>query len=244
MACVLLPAQPARHCYRVASTNASENNRAVEVYWQLGEESADLAAKVDLLCHLMYEPLFNQLRTKETLGYSVDCSARCTHGVMGVVIAVTSATHTPAHIEGRVEAFLGRFLPSLGRMRRAAYTANVEAAVANKLRDDHNLGDEVQRALGEIEGRQYTWDRAEREAEAMRAVSQADLCAWARRVLLGDGRRMLSIHSHEGSVDKPEAQPLPGGATAVVTPAAFKEPLKVHRRLDNPLPALAIVAQA
>jgi insulysin len=214
------------------------------VYWQLGVETPELAARIDLLCHLMYEPLFNRLRTNETLGYSVDCSARCTHGVMGFVIAVTSATHKPTHIEGRAMAFLGRFLPVLGRMPRATYASNVEAAAANKLRDDHNLADEVQRALSEIESRQYAWDRAEREADAMRTVSQPDLCAWARRMLLGDGKRMLSIHSHEGSIAQPEEQPLPNGATAVAAPAAFKKPLQVHRRVDKPLPALATIAHA
>ena len=53
--CVLLPPAPSSWCYQVSSTNASENNRAVELYWQLGEATPRLAAQVDLLVHLMYE---------------------------------------------------------------------------------------------------------------------------------------------------------------------------------------------
>ena len=97
------------------------------------------------------KPLFNRLRTKETLGYSVDCSTRCTYGVMGFVIAVTSATHTPRHIEARVEAFLARrFLPFLSRMRKQTFLTNVEACAANKLREDHNLAEEMQRSARDV----------------------------------------------------------------------------------------------
>lgn len=41
---------------------------------------------VDLLESLMCEPLFNELRTKQQLGYTVDCSARNTHGLLGFMI--------------------------------------------------------------------------------------------------------------------------------------------------------------
>ena len=160
-----------------------------------------------------YEPLFNRLRTKETLGYTVDCSTRCTNGLMGFCICVVSASATPLHIEyaaskgrrapshpslpaaclcrcliclcasplppchalaaaasmplppslpppplppsvppplshplppgrlmfafwsrRRAMRFLRSFLPSIGRMRKATFLLNVEAAVANKLR--------------------------------------------------------------------------------------------------------------
>lgn len=66
--CFLLQDVPSWHCHRVASTNAAESNVAVELYWQLGVESHELSARVALLCHLMYEPVFDQLRTKEQLG--------------------------------------------------------------------------------------------------------------------------------------------------------------------------------
>ena len=202
----------------------------------------ELAARVDLLVHLMYEPLFNRLRTNETLGYSVDCSARNTNGVMGFCISVTSATATPLYIERRATAFVQRFLRTLGRMRRAAFATNVEAAAANKLLDDHNLAEEMQRGLVEIESRQYCWDRAEQEAAAIRAVSLAELCAWAKENLLGAARHALSVHSHEGSIAQPENQPMAEGGVAVNDAAAFKANLPIFRRADRPMPPLDATA--
>ena len=127
-----------------------------------------------------------------------------------------------------------RFLPFLSRMSKQTFLTNVEACAANKLREDHNLAEEMQRSLAEIESRQYCWDRAERETAALRAVTQAELCSWAKHSLLGEGRRALSIYSHEGSVGNPDEQPMAAGATAVG--AGFKAKLQLYRRPDQPLP--------
>ena len=126
----------------------------VRIDWQLGPVSFVLAAKVELLVHLMWEPIFNRLRTKEQLGYSVGCSVRNTHGVLGFAIEVTTGQASPAHVEARAMRFLRRFLPSIGRMRPATYAANVAACVSSMLRDDHSLADESDRLLAEIASRQ------------------------------------------------------------------------------------------
>ena len=41
----------------------------------------------------MAEPVFGTLRTKEQLGYSVHCSTRLTHGVLGFAFVVVSGAH-------------------------------------------------------------------------------------------------------------------------------------------------------
>ena len=53
------------HCRRVSSTNSAETNSAIELYWQLGEATPALCARLDLLLQLIWEPLFDRLRTKE-----------------------------------------------------------------------------------------------------------------------------------------------------------------------------------
>ena len=107
------------------------------------------------------------------------------------------------------------------------------------VRDDHNLSEEVQRYLSEIESRQYMFDRAEREAAELSALTQAELCGWAKSMLLGDGRRALCVHSHEGAISKPHEQPMPEGATRLVEGVAeFKRGLSIYRRPDLPMPKL------
>ena len=234
--CVVLPRGPPR-CVRVAATNAAETNNAIELYWQLGPYTFELAAHLDLLVHLMYEPLFDQLRTKEQLGYSVACGARDTKKMLGFAITVTSAVASPSKAEARAHRFVGRFLKTLGAMRPATFGANVDAAVANKLRDDVNLADESARIIDEIHSQQFIFDRAEREAAAMRGVTHAALVAWARKVLLKEDARRLSVHAHKGRLPHaPEHEPLPPDASAAGTAREFREVLDVYLRELHPLP--------
>ena len=78
-------------------------NNALEMYWQFGpsiKDNADTSkdnvyrqACVDLMIEIMQEPLYNELRTKQQLGYSVSCGIRDSHGVPGLSVQVCSATY-------------------------------------------------------------------------------------------------------------------------------------------------------
>ena len=64
-----------------------------EVYCQAGPSSVALRARLDLFEQLFSEPFYDTLRTKEQLGYSVHCSARLTHGILGFAFVVISGVH-------------------------------------------------------------------------------------------------------------------------------------------------------
>ena len=70
--------------------NSEENNSVAEVYCMAGRNEVALRAKLDLLEQIMAEPFYDTLRTKEQLGYSVHCSTRLTHGILGFAFVVNS----------------------------------------------------------------------------------------------------------------------------------------------------------
>ena len=80
------------------SKDAESRNTAVEVYFQVGKDNIVERVIIDLLSHLMNEPLYNQLRTKEQFGYRVHCSPRWSAGVMGVKFSVTTAVKSAVSI--------------------------------------------------------------------------------------------------------------------------------------------------
>ena len=45
-------------------------------------------------CQIMEEPVFDILRTKEQLGYSVFSMLRNTHGILGISVTVNSQVST------------------------------------------------------------------------------------------------------------------------------------------------------
>ncbi len=183
----------------------------------------------------MWEPLFDNLRTKQQIGYSVGCSTRNTLQTLGFTISLVSATHTPLQMEEAVSEFLVKFLDSLDIMSAEAYSRNVEACVQKKLQEDHNVNDEFQRHGSEIEDRQFLFDRLEREAAALRTIDQQDLTVWARNGLLrlGEGSSCLSVHVYKKGV---AVSPPPGGCAPVACAEMFKAGLLARIPAERPTP--------
>ena len=62
------------------SLDPKEPNCAVELYFQIGKDCLLDRCLVDLIAHILDEPFYAELRTKQQLGYSVCCGARWTYG--------------------------------------------------------------------------------------------------------------------------------------------------------------------
>jgi len=65
-----------------------------EVYCQVGPNSVAQRARLDMVEQVFSEPFYDTLRTKEQLGYSVHCSTRLTHGILGFAFVVISGKRT------------------------------------------------------------------------------------------------------------------------------------------------------
>jgi len=61
-----------------------------EVYCQVGPNQVAQRARLDMVEQVFSEPFYDTLRTKEQLGYSVHCSTRLTHGILGFAFVVIS----------------------------------------------------------------------------------------------------------------------------------------------------------
>lgn len=53
--------------------------------------------------------MFDQLRTKQQLGYSVSCSHKWNAGVSGLIFAIKSASYDPIQLEHRVFEFISKY---------------------------------------------------------------------------------------------------------------------------------------
>lgn len=124
------------------SKNPEEENGAVIFTYQStipafkGEgishpESLESTSTIRLLCHMLREPLFDDLRTKQQLGYVVSSyyelgfSSRTesksplgplTVPVDSVTINILSRKVSPPEVAGRIEEFLISFRESLQKM--------------------------------------------------------------------------------------------------------------------------------
>lgn len=85
--------------------NDAHKLNAIEIYLQCFQQTVENNALLELFCHLVDEPCFDQLRTKEQLGYVVSSGARLSRGVQGFRVIVQSSRDLE-HVDKRIELFI------------------------------------------------------------------------------------------------------------------------------------------
>lgn len=161
--------------HRSLATSASGRNSVAEVYLQIGPDSDRVRALVDLLEQVAGEPIYDTLRTKEQLGYTVHSGTRLTHGVLGFAVVVVSAARGPRFLDGRIERFLRGFRDTIATMPEETLEAHKASLVASKRRKDRALADEADRAWEQIVARGCAFDAREREVLVVEKATKQDL---------------------------------------------------------------------
>ncbi|XP_046963766.1 nardilysin-like [Vanessa cardui] len=165
---------------RVRSLNPSSTNSIVTNYYQGDATTPKHTAALEVLMMLMEEPVFDVLRTKEQLGYSVFSMMRYTFGVLGFSVTVNTQVDkfSVAHVDRRVEAFLKKFARDTRRGGERALAAARHALTQLKHTTDYELKEEVERNWREIVSREYQFQRLFIEAEAIEQIRLSDIKSW------------------------------------------------------------------
>lgn len=193
----------------IPSLDRTEPNTAVEVYFQVGKDNIEERVLIDLLTHMMYEPLYDQLRTKDQFGYIVSCDSRWTNGIMGMHFRVVTSTKTAAETVERIEKFLCDYRKELNEMKHEEFIEQLVGLAKNKLDMYNSLSEETDSLWGEIRDGRYDWQIHRNEAVCLRSVTKERVVEayneWLSPVSL-DGkvnkRRMLVVQVIGSSDDE------------------------------------------
>merc|ERR1719469_389713 len=155
------------------SLNNQEKNGAVLVTFQSpvpgykgpklsSSQSLKYTSAIRLLCHMLREPLFDELRTKQTLGYvvssyyDVSCNNQnhlCrtnTTSVDSIVINVLSKTNSPPDLLRKIDEFLLTFRQTLLDMPTSEIADHTDALSKKMDKPLLNLSAERSRQFGKI----------------------------------------------------------------------------------------------
>jgi len=140
--------------YQEVVPSESEENNAVELTLQAGSE-AQLGYEgigiLDLIAHMAYNSAYNQLRTKEQLGYIVSAFTRkVAGGGWGMSVVVQSSSASPVKLEERIEEWLKLFRKELEEMDPEEIASEAQGVVSQLKEGDTKLGQEVSSAWNEI----------------------------------------------------------------------------------------------
>eukprot|EP00557_Chaetoceros_sp_GSL56_P013042 CAMPEP_0176481116 /NCGR_PEP_ID=MMETSP0200_2-20121128/2644_1 /TAXON_ID=947934 /ORGANISM="Chaetoceros sp., Strain GSL56" /LENGTH=1248 /DNA_ID=CAMNT_0017877291 /DNA_START=89 /DNA_END=3832 /DNA_ORIENTATION=- len=152
-----------------------EPNTAVEVYFQCGKDDLMDRVTVDLLVQIMYEPLYDQVRTKEQFGYQVSCGCRWTHGVIGLCFKIVTNCKSAEAASIRIEKFLVDTRANLVQMSQKSLMEHIVALANNKLQKFNSLEEEADCFWSEIVENRYDFEVHRKEAEALRNITKDHL---------------------------------------------------------------------
>ncbi|KAJ1975820.1 metalloprotease [Dimargaris verticillata] len=161
-----------------------QENAAISFLCAIGlETDRVLRAQVTLMDNIISEPFFDQLRTKETLGYIVwSRSIYQLSGQMSFEFVVQSERN-PMYLESRIYAFLDKMLEILEKMPEDQFEKHKRAVIAQKREKPKALGQETGRYWGRIQDLTFEFDKAETEIRYLSQLTHASLVAFYKRYL-------------------------------------------------------------
>lgn len=171
-------------------------NNCIEYYLQVGAiTDRDLRAKLLLLSQLTDEAGFDQLRTKEQLGYVVWTGAKMNGTTMGYRVIIQSERSTE-YLEERINAFLALFSKTLKEMPESEFESHKKSLVNKRLEKLKNLHQETSRLWAYISSEYYDFQQRDQEAENIRPLTKSDMMAFFHHFIhpTSEQRAKLSIH--------------------------------------------------
>ena len=176
-----------------APRNPQEPSLCCEMYYQLGPYSDRSVVLLDLLEAVLEEPFFDQLRTKQQLGYSVGCGCKNTFGVVGFAFSVVSSSFSMAHVQAAILTFV-QSVPGLIRaMPKADWKDHLEALISEKEAPDTALSGAAAFNWDEISDQRFDFTSRAKHAKMLADVSKEDLAALAEELLAPATRKLLAV---------------------------------------------------
>ncbi|KAK7972457.1 peptidase M16 inactive domain-containing protein [Apiospora saccharicola] len=171
---LLFPAG-ANYLYKKTLMDPANVNHCIEYYLHIGSKGDRMVrAKTQLLDQMIHEPAFDQLRTKEQLGYVVfsglrDCST--TYGFRFII----QSERTPEYLESRIDSFLNTQATALNDMSDSEFDSHKRAVVVKRLEKVKNLDQETGRHWAQIANEYYDFEAAQEDATHVKRLTKSDM---------------------------------------------------------------------
>lgn len=177
--------------------NPENSNSAIEQFTYVGDIYDDLLrAKLSLFSTMVSDPLFDELRTKQQLGYIVSSGARKSISFMGLRVIVQSERDAP-YVESRVNAFWDEFRTKLAEMTDVEFEKYKAAVVSRKLEDHKNMWQESSSLWLAIHSGWYDFEQRFRDAELVKKLQKSEMIEFFETYFFDSPEhpiRRLSIH--------------------------------------------------
>ncbi|EXJ84618.1 insulysin [Capronia epimyces CBS 606.96] len=183
-------------------------NNAIEYYLDVGHVmDIPLRSRLQLFAQITDEPAFDQLRTKEQLGYVVWSGVRPAAVTMGYRVLIQSE-RDPEYLETRINAFLLKFKEDFESMSVEDFEGHKRSLINKRLEKLKNLDFETNRLWAYISGEYYNFHQVDRDVAVIRQLTKDDIKAFFAQYIdpQSPTRAKVSVHLEAQALKAPVEQ--------------------------------------
>ena len=232
----LILAPGSDYTYQRTLGDPANVNHCIEYYVFIGSViDRAIRAKTLLLAQMTEEIGFDQLRTKEQLGYIVFTGSKVSATTIGYRIIIQSEKPT-SYLEERINAFLAFFGKSLEGMSEEEFESHKKSLINKRVEKLKNLDQESARFWNHISWEYLDFLQRDRDVEYIKPLKKSDMIHFFSEYIdpTSPTRAKLSVHMI--------AQSSPKSVIGSMTPAEQKE--KVIDTIRKCLTAMGIDADS
>lgn len=160
---------------RRASSNPRELNNGVVNYYQLSSTNETVAIAFELFWYMSKQPFFDDLRTKQQLGYIVGSRIDLERTSKSISFIVQSSVQTPLHIDKSIENFIDSFCDQIADAQDSFVDEYVKSLISLKLEKPKTLTEQMDLFWSEITTMTYDFERLGREVNILKQLSKMEL---------------------------------------------------------------------
>ncbi|KAI9740448.1 MAG: hypothetical protein M1834_005028 [Cirrosporium novae-zelandiae] len=184
--------------YKRTLKDPANVNHCTDTCFYVGPSSDQvLRAKVELFAQLMEEPAFDQLRTKEQLGYIVFSHANVGRTTMAFQILIQSE-RSAEYLDRRIDALLFGFSTYLNDLKEEDFERYKHSLITRKLEKIKNLDQEFDRMWNAITNERFNFQQHEQDAETIKILTKADIIDFYKQYIdpRSETRAKLAVHMY------------------------------------------------
>jgi insulysin len=177
-------------CYEIQSKSSNITNSAVLSLWQVGPLSLLNEALVEMLDQFLREAFFNELRTKEQLGYLVSTESETCRNYHCYKLEVQSNVSCPHKLTQRISQFIDHHWKLLQSLSNNKFKTLKKAVVKNYRAKDVSISDEHDRFSDEVYYNNLVFTRNKQVADLVQKLTKPAFLDFYQDVFFHQNRRL------------------------------------------------------
>ena len=180
----------------IRELDSQHNDSAMILYLQSGFATYEKIALFSLLNHMMSATFFNEIRTRQQLGYMSGTAYYPVNRHPGMIFYIQSPVAGPMQLLDAMENFFDHFSQLLDDLDETNWQHSIQGVLTQILEPDANMRMSTQRMWVSIGSKDYEFNHRQRIADAVERLTPADLQRFIDQRLTVDHPHRLLMCSY------------------------------------------------